>query len=59
MLCVFPDERSDLAQAISELWLNGGHPVIVLIAGDIDEQQAIQAISRIGEDMSAVVVCGG
>jgi hypothetical protein len=64
-LCVFPDERSDLAQAISELQLEGHYPVIVLIGGDIDEQQAdvtrraIQTISRLAEDMNAVVICGG
>ena len=64
-LCVFPDERSDLPQAISELQLDGNHPVIVLIGGDIDEhqadvtRQAIQTLSRIAEDMNAVVICGG
>ena len=64
-LCVFPSERSNLAQAVSELHLKGGHPVIVLIGGEIDEQQAevtqraIQTISRIAEDMNAVVICGG
>ena len=64
-LCVFPDERSDLAQVISELRLNGDHPVIVLIGGQIEEQhaaitwRAIQTISRIAEDVNAVVICGG
>jgi hypothetical protein len=64
-LCVFPNARSSLAQAISELQLNADYPVIVLIGGDIDEQQAavtrraIQNISKIAEDMNAVVVCGG
>jgi hypothetical protein len=64
-LCVFPGERSDLAQAISELGLEADYPVIVLIGGDIDEQQAdvtqraIQTISRLAEDMNAVVICGG
>src|SRR5512147_2565692 len=62
---VFPTERSDLAQAIAELGLNGGQPVIVLIGGEIKEQQmdvtrkAIQAIARTAEGMNAVVVCGG
>lgn len=65
MLCVFPGERSNLAQAISELRLNGGYPVIVLIGGEIEEQQAavtrraIQTLSRIAEDMNALVICGG
>jgi len=64
-LCVFPDQRSNLAQAISELGLKGRYPVIVLIGGEIDEQQAdvtrrvIQTISKVAEDMNAVVICGG
>ena len=64
-LCVFPGERSDLAQAISELGLEDNYPVIVLIGGDIEEQQAdvtrraVQTISRLAEDMNAVVICGG
>lgn len=64
-LCVFPGERSNLAQAISELRRNGGYPVIVLIGGEIEEQQAavtrraIQTLSRIAEDMNALVICGG
>jgi hypothetical protein len=63
--CVFPDERSDLDLAVSELRLIGNYPVIVLIGGSIDEQQAkvtrgaIQTISRIAEDMNAAVICGG
>jgi len=64
-LCVFPDERSDLAQAVSELQLEDNHPVIVLIGGGIDEKQAevtrraIQTISKIAEDMNAAIICGG
>jgi hypothetical protein len=63
--CVFPAERSDLAQAISELGLNDYYPVIVLIGGEVDEKQAdlsrraIEMISRIAEDMQAAVICGG
>lgn len=62
--CVFPDERSDLAQAISELGLKGSYPVIVLIGGQIEEQQAdmtqraMQTIARTADDLSAVVICG-
>jgi predicted Rossmann-fold nucleotide-binding protein len=62
---VFPNERSNLAQAMSELDLKGSYPVIVLVGGEIEEKQAdvtrwaIQAISRIAEDMSAIVICGG
>jgi SLOG in TRPM, prokaryote len=64
-LCVFPSERSDLVQAISELRLKDGYPVIVLIGGVIDEreakatQRAIRTISGIAEDMQAIVICGG
>jgi hypothetical protein len=64
-LCVFPDEPSNLGQAISELKLENNYPVIVLIGGDIDKeqavvtQQAVQTISRIAEDMKALVICGG
>jgi hypothetical protein len=63
--CVFPEERSNLEQAVSELGFKDNYPVIVLIGGDIDEQQAevtrraIQTISKIAEDMNAVVICGG
>ena len=63
--CVFPDERSNLAQAISELGLKGRYPVIVLIGGKIDKPQAaltreaIETISKSAEDMNAVVICGG
>ncbi|GEM_PF-882376 len=65
VLCVFPKERLDLTQAISELWLADNYPVIVLIGGEIDRQQevmtqlAIQTISRIAEDINALVICGG
>lgn len=64
-LCVFPNERSNLTQAISELGLKGRYPVIVLIGGKIAEpqaaltRQAIETISRTAEDMNAVVICGG
>ena len=64
-LCVFPEEPSGLEQAISELGLNGNYPVIVLIGGDIDKQhaevtrRAVQTISRIAEDMNALIICGG
>jgi hypothetical protein len=63
--CVFPVERSNLAQAISELGLKDNYPVIVLIGGEVDEQKvdstrrAIEMISRIAEDMHAAVICGG
>ena len=65
VLCVFPSERSDLVQAISELRLSEGYPVIVLIGGGIDDLQAdatrhaINTISKIADDLNAVVICGG
>ena len=64
-LCVFPEERSDLEQAISELSLNGSYPVIVLIGGEIEGQEAdatrraIQSISKAAEDLNGVIICGG
>jgi len=64
-LCVFPDEPAELAPAISMLGLEDGYPVIVLIGGGIQEQQAvvtrraIQTLARIAEDTKALVICGG
>jgi hypothetical protein len=64
-LCVFPSDRSNLEQAISELGLASGRPVIVLIGGDFDEQQAdtiraaILRISRVAEEQNAIMICGG
>jgi hypothetical protein len=65
VLCVFPSERSDLTQAITELQLNDSYPVIVLIGGGIDEQEAdatrraIQTIAGIADSLNALVICGG
>ena len=65
VLCVFPSKRSDLVQAISELRLSEGSPVIVLIGGVIDDLQAdatrraIQTIAGIADDLNALVICGG
>jgi hypothetical protein len=64
-LSVFPNERSNLVQAIGELGLKGGYPVIVLIGGEIEEhrrdmtRQAIQAIAKTAEGMNAVIIGGG
>lgn len=64
-ICVFPDESADLAPAISMLGLEDGYPVIVLIGGDIQEQQAvvtrqaIQTLAKTAEDTKALVICGG
>ena len=65
VLCIFPGEHSDLEQAISELHLRGPYPVIVLIGGEIDKQQAeltlraIHTIAEIASDKNALVICGG
>jgi hypothetical protein len=64
-LCVFPDERSDLEQAIAELGLKGRYPVIVLIGGEMEAQQvdvtrrAIEMIASTAEGLGAVILCGG
>ena len=64
-ICVFPNERSEIPQAIADLNLKDRYAVIVLIGGDIDDHQAvvtlnaIQTIAKIAEDQHAVVVCGG
>lgn len=64
-LCVFPDQRSDLPQAVSELGLKGRSPVIVLVGGEIDKihavvtQQALQTISGIAQQLNTIVICGG
>ena len=65
VLCVFPEEQTDLGQAVSELHLNDSYPVIVLIGGGIDEQQAaatrraVRTISRIADEVKALIICGG
>ncbi|GAB1471697.1 hypothetical protein MASR2M66_25750 [Chloroflexota bacterium] len=64
-LCIFPDEPSDLTQALTELNLGDGYPVIVLIGGAIDERQAaategaIQTIAKLAQEMNILVICGG
>jgi hypothetical protein len=63
--CVFPDERSDLPEAISELRLADHYPVIVMIGGGIAEhdakatQHAILTIAKIAEEKNVAVICGG
>jgi hypothetical protein len=65
VLCVFPDARSDLSQALAELHLTDARPVIVLIGGSIDEKQAratrqaILTIAEVAQDLRAAVICGG
>lgn len=64
-LCIFPEEPSNLEQALAELHLEGGYPVIVLIGGAIEELQAaatlkaIQTIAKLAQEMNILVICGG
>lgn len=63
-ICVFPNELSDLKQAITELRLEDNYPVIVLIGGQVEKEHeianlhAIETISKIAEDMNIVVISG-
>lgn len=65
ILCVFPEERSNLEQAISEFNLESNYPVIVLIGGAIEErdvkatERALQTITKLAQDMNMLVICGG
>jgi hypothetical protein len=62
---VFPAERSNLAEATVALGFHDGYPVIVLVGGEIEDKQrdvtrqAIQAIAKTAESMSAIIICGG
>jgi hypothetical protein len=63
--CIFPNERSDLEEALPELNLESGYPVIVLIGGAIDKLQAdasmraIETIARLAHEMKILIICGG
>ena len=63
--CIFPDERSDLEQALFELNLEDDYPVIVLIGGAINKPQAnatlraIQTIAKLAHEKKILVICGG
>lgn len=65
ILCVFPEERSDLEQAISKFHLESNYAVIVLIGGAIEErdakatERALQTITKLAQDMKMLVICGG
>lgn len=64
-LCAFPTDRSELAQAVSELGLHDHSPVIVLIGGGIDAAQAdtirraVVCIATAAETQNAILICGG
>lgn len=63
--CVFPEERSDLEQALTELNLGDGYPVIVLIGGAIEALEAkatlrgIETIAKLAQEMNIMIICGG
>jgi hypothetical protein len=65
VLCIFPEKPENLAQAMAEIRLPNGYPVIVLVGGKILAQhagvteQAIQTIAQVAEDIKAVIICGG
>lgn len=64
-LCVFPDRREQLPQAITELHLADSNPVIVLIGGYIQSQhaettrRAIEVIAAFAEEHGVLLICGG
>jgi len=64
-LCIFPVERSQLSEALTELNLENGYPVIVLIGGAIEKLQAkatlraIQTIAKLAHEEKILVICGG
>lgn len=64
-MCIFPEERSQLSEALTELNLESGYPVIVLIGGAIDKLQApatlraMQTIAKLAHEMKILVICGG
>jgi hypothetical protein len=64
-ICVFPNHPADLARTISRLELEDSYPVIVLIGGEIQDQQAvvthraIEALARLADEMKALIICGG
>jgi len=65
VLCIFPNDRSDLGQAMSEVGLGGGYPVIVLIGSGSGElhadatRRAIKTIAGIADAMNIVVISRG
>ena len=64
-LCIFPDARLQLPQALTELNLETGYPVIVLIGGAIEDREAlvtdraINSIAKLAHEMKIMVICGG
>jgi hypothetical protein len=64
-LCIFPDDRIQLSEAVTELNLEDGYPVIVLIGGAIAESEAnatsqgIHTIAKLAHDLSIMIICGG
>lgn len=54
-----------LEQALTELNLESGYPVLVLIGGAIDKLQAdasmraIETIAKLAHEMKILIICGG
>jgi hypothetical protein len=63
--CVFPQKIDDLEEAISALGLKTNYPVLVLIGGNIHDenaeatQRAVQAVAKVAEDLGGLIICGG
>lgn len=64
-LCAFPASIGQLNQALAELDLAEGRPVIVLVGGYIPEenakttQEAIESIAAFAETNNILIICGG
>lgn len=64
-LCVFPNQLDSLPKALTTLGLKPGYPVIVLIGGEIQAEQArvtrgaIETLARVTEELEALIICGG
>ena len=63
--CIFPVARPQLSEALTELNLESGFPVIVLIGGAIEDKESVIAdmsihtIARLAQENKALVICGG
>lgn len=63
--CIFPAERLQLSEALSELNLESGFPVIVLIGGAIEDREAlatdraIHTIAKLAHEKKILIICGG
>jgi hypothetical protein len=64
-LCVFPEGRDQLSEALDGLNLQCGRPVVVLIGGYIPEenakatQKAVESIAAFADENNILIICGG